>query len=79
MVVGMLLYLFSCLSFKHPIHNCFDDEMISLLDLGRPLDAMMLRAPEAEALYEGSAQKGFGFLSIDGSPFPRAQQPPVSP
>jgi putative transposase len=31
---------------------------------------MMLRAPEAEALYEGSAQKGFGFLSIDGSPFP---------
>jgi hypothetical protein len=29
----------------------------------------MLRAPEAEALYEGSAQKGFGFLSIDGSPF----------
>jgi transposase len=22
-----------------------------------------------EALYEGSAQKGFGFLSIDGSPF----------
>jgi hypothetical protein len=32
---------------------------------------MMLRAPEAEALYEGIAQKGFGFLSIDGSPFPR--------
>jgi hypothetical protein len=31
---------------------------------------MMLRAPEAEALYEGSAQKGFGFLSIDGSPVP---------
>jgi hypothetical protein len=31
---------------------------------------MMLRAPETEALYEGSAQKGFGFLSIDGSPFP---------
>jgi hypothetical protein len=31
---------------------------------------MMLRAPEAEALYEGIAQKGFGFLSIDGSPFP---------
>ena len=30
----------------------------------------MLRAPEAEALYEGSAQKGFGFLSIDGSPMP---------
>jgi hypothetical protein len=31
---------------------------------------MMLRAPETEALYEGSAQKGFGFLSIDGSPVP---------
>jgi hypothetical protein len=31
---------------------------------------MMLRASEAEALYEGSAQKGFGFLSIDGSPVP---------
>jgi len=30
----------------------------------------MLRAPETEALYEGSAQKGFGFLSIDGSPMP---------
>jgi hypothetical protein len=46
--------------------------VISLLYLGveRPRDAMMLRAPETEALYEGSAQKGFGFLSIDGSPFP---------
>jgi hypothetical protein len=31
---------------------------------------MMLRAPETEALYEGSAQKGFGVLGIDGSPFP---------
>ena len=28
----------------------------------------MSRAPETEALYEGYAQKGFGFLSIDGSP-----------
>jgi hypothetical protein len=45
--------------------------VISLLDLGRPRDAMMLRAPETEALYEGSAQKGFGFLSIDGSPMPQ--------
>ena len=46
--------------------------MISLLDLGveRPREAMMLRAPETEALYEGSAQKGFGFLSLDGSPMP---------
>jgi hypothetical protein len=46
--------------------------VISLLDLGvqRPRDAMTFGAPEAEALYEGSAQKGFGFLSIDGSPFP---------
>jgi hypothetical protein len=31
---------------------------------------MMPRAPEAEALYEGSAQKGFGVSSIDGSPVP---------
>jgi len=30
----------------------------------------MLRAPETEALYEGYAQKGFGVLSLDGSPFP---------
>ena len=30
----------------------------------------MLRAPETEALYEGSAQKGFGDPSIDGSPMP---------
>ena len=46
--------------------------MISLLDLGvqRPREAMMLRAPETEALYEGSAQKGFGVLGIDGSPMP---------
>jgi len=46
--------------------------VISLLDLGveRPREAMMLRAPETEALYEGSVQKGFGFLSIDGSPVP---------
>ncbi|MDT7889187.1 MAG: hypothetical protein RQ885_09470 [Desulfurococcales archaeon] len=48
--------------------------MISLLDLGveRPRDAMMLRAPETEALYEGSAQKGFGVssLALDGSIVP---------
>jgi hypothetical protein len=46
--------------------------VISALDLGveRPRDAMMLRAPETEALYEGYAQKGFGFLGIDGSPMP---------
>jgi hypothetical protein len=31
---------------------------------------MTFGAPETEALYEGSAQKGFGFLSIDGSPVP---------
>jgi hypothetical protein len=33
---------------------------------------MMLRAPETEALYEGSAQKGFGVssLALDGSPVP---------
>jgi hypothetical protein len=52
------------------IYNCVDDKMISLPDLGRPRDAMMPRAPDTEALYEGSAQKGFGVLSIDGSPVP---------
>jgi hypothetical protein len=31
---------------------------------------MILRAPETEALYEGIAEKGFGVLSIDGSPVP---------
>ncbi len=30
----------------------------------------MPRAPETEALYEGSAQKGFEVSSIDGSPVP---------
>jgi hypothetical protein len=30
----------------------------------------MLRAPEAEALYEGIAQKGFGVSILDGSPVP---------
>jgi len=36
----------------------------------KPREAMMLRAPETEALDEGSAQKGFGVPSLDGSPFP---------
>jgi hypothetical protein len=31
---------------------------------------MMPRAPEAEAIYEGSAQKGFGDPRVDGSPMP---------
>jgi len=31
---------------------------------------MTFGAPEAEALYEGSAQKGFGVPSLDGSPMP---------
>ena len=46
--------------------------MISLLYLGveRPREAMTFGAPETEALYEGSAQKGFGDPSIDGSPMP---------
>jgi hypothetical protein len=46
--------------------------VISLLYLGveKPREAMMLRAPEAEALYEGSAQKGFGDPRVDGSPVP---------
>jgi hypothetical protein len=46
--------------------------VISLLDLGveRPREAMMLRAPETEALYEGSAQKGFEVSTLDGSPIP---------
>jgi len=39
---------------------------------GYSRDAMMFRAPETEALYEGNAQKGFGVsgLALDGSPFP---------
>jgi hypothetical protein len=46
--------------------------VISLLDLGveKPREAMMLRAPETEALDEGSAQKGFGVSTLDGSPIP---------
>jgi hypothetical protein len=44
--------------------------VISLLDLGIPRDAMTYGAPEAEALNEGYAKKGFGVLGIDGSPFP---------
>jgi hypothetical protein len=32
--------------------------------------AMMPRAPETEALYEGSAQKGFGVSRVDGSTIP---------
>lgn len=31
---------------------------------------MVLRAPEAGALYEGNAQKGFGVSILDGSPVP---------
>jgi hypothetical protein len=31
---------------------------------------MMPRAPKTEALYEGSAQKGFGVSTLDGSPMP---------
>jgi hypothetical protein len=31
---------------------------------------MTFGAPETEALYEGSAQKGFGDPRVDGSPFP---------
>jgi hypothetical protein len=44
--------------------------VISLLDLGRPRDAMTFGAPETEALYEGYAQKGFGVSILDGSPMP---------
>ncbi|MFZ8824699.1 MAG: hypothetical protein ACO2O0_11235 [Desulfurococcales archaeon] len=46
--------------------------MISLLYLGveRPREAMTFGAPETEALYEGSAQKGLGVSSIDRSPVP---------
>jgi hypothetical protein len=40
---------------------------------------MMLRTLETEALLGRALIKGFGFLSIDGSPFPRAQQPPIKP
>ena len=31
---------------------------------------MTFEAPETEALYEGSAQKGFGVSTLDGSPIP---------
>jgi hypothetical protein len=58
----------SGLRLKHPIHNCIDGEVISLLDLGRPREAMMLRAPETEALYEGYAQKGFGVFKSRWEP-----------
>jgi hypothetical protein len=56
----------------YSIHNCFDDEVISLLDLGveRPRDAMMLKAPKVEAQYEGYAHKGFGDPKVDRSPMP---------
>ena len=74
---GRNAFIFICclgLSYKHPIHNCIYDEVISLLDLGvqRPQDAMTFGAPGTEALYEGSAQKGFGVssLALDGSPVP---------
>jgi hypothetical protein len=40
---------------------------------------MTFGSPEAEALDGGYAQKGFGVSSIDGSPFPRAQQPLMKP
>ena len=63
----------------YSFHNCFDDEAISLLDLGRPRDAMMLRAPETEALYEGSAQNDFGDPSLDGSPMPLGSTAPMNP
>jgi hypothetical protein len=46
--------------------------VISLLDLGVeiPREAMTFGAHETEALHEGPAQRGFGVLSLDGSPFP---------
>jgi hypothetical protein len=46
--------------------------VISLLDLGveKPREAMTFGASETEALYEGSAQKGFGDPRVDGSPMP---------
>ncbi|MDT7889174.1 MAG: hypothetical protein RQ885_09405 [Desulfurococcales archaeon] len=40
------------------------------LGVQRPREAMMIRAPETEALYDGSAQKGFEVPILDGSPFP---------
>ena len=72
MVVGMLFIrlLSGSKLIKYSTHSCFDDEVISLLDFGIPRDAMMLRAPDTEALYEGYAQKGFGDPGVDGSLFP---------
>jgi len=63
----------------YSIHNCFNDDVISLLDLERPRDAMMPGAPEAEALYEGYAQKGFGISILDGSPIPLGSTAPMNP
>jgi hypothetical protein len=40
---------------------------------------MMLKAPKAEAQYEGYAHKGFGDPKVEiGVPCRCAQQPPVS-
>jgi hypothetical protein len=36
----------------------------------KPREAMTFGAPETEALYEGSAQKGFGVSTLNGSPMP---------
>ena len=56
----------------YSFHNCFDDEAISLLDLGveRPRDAMMLGAPKAEALMGVALIQGFGDPKVDRSPMP---------
>jgi hypothetical protein len=56
----------------YPVHMCFDYEAISLLDLGVeiPREAMMLRAPETEALDGGSALIEPRDPRVDGSPVP---------
>jgi len=53
--------------------------VIFLPDLGRPRDAMTFGAPETEALHGGYAPIEPRDPRVDGSPFPRAQQPPMKP
>jgi len=53
--------------------------VIFLLDFEIPRDAMMPRAPETEALHGGYAPIEPRDPRVDGSPFPRAQQPPMKP
>jgi hypothetical protein len=66
-----ILVYYLDLSLYTSIPSYFDDEAIPpCLAYRYPRDAMILRAPETEALDEGYAQKGFEVSILDGSPFP---------